>query len=98
MANEIHIEPRVLRNAANQLNKAISMLDTASSQVESAANGVEEAWQSQITASYVARVREIKDRIEKQVMGIESLQRNLRNIADTVEQTEQKVSNIIQTN
>lgn len=96
MGNQIQINPEVLRNAANRLSDALSMLDHASAYVSTAADGVEDAWQSRITPAYVERVREVQRRIQTQRTEIGNLWKSLRNIADTVEQTEREVSNIIQ--
>lgn len=91
----INLDPQVLRNSANQLNGAVNSIESVKFVLEQIENQIYEAWNSGYTDEYVEYLNRVKNKAEKIIRQLTTIQAQLRQTAQRAEDTEKQVQDII---
>lgn len=93
--SDINLDPQVLRNSANQLNSAVNSIESVKSVLEQIEAQIYEAWNSGYTDEYVEYLNRVKNKAEKIIRQLTTIQEQLRKTAQRAEETEKQVQDII---
>ncbi len=91
----INIDPTLLRNSADSLNSVISTLNDIESKMDKARGDIQVGWQSEYTDLYLEKYGDVHNKLSHLITEITNAQKALRNTANTVEATEQKIMQLM---
>lgn len=95
MSSSIHINPKLLREVASNLQSTVEALNVVNNAMKKVHNEMPSAWQSGYTDMYLEKMEEVRAKVKATQIEVENIQAGLRNTAQRVETLEKQQTQIL---